>query len=45
MHVYYFDDGLRWLINDDEYNYIIMMYLLYSNDCYLVCSRIRLHLY
>jgi hypothetical protein len=42
MHVYYYDDGLRWLINDDDY---IIMYLPFSYACYLECSRIRLHLY
>jgi hypothetical protein len=30
---------LRWLINDDEHDYIMMMYLLYSIDCYLAYSR------
>jgi hypothetical protein len=30
---------LRWLINDDEHNYIMMMYLLYSIYCYLATSR------
>jgi hypothetical protein len=33
---------LRLLINDDDY---ITLYLLYNYDCYLACSRIRLHLY
>jgi hypothetical protein len=42
MHVYYYDDGLRWLINDDDY---IIMYLPFSYACYPECSRIRLHLY
>jgi hypothetical protein len=40
MHVYSYDDDLRWLINDDEYDYIMMMYLLYSIDCYLTCSSL-----
>jgi hypothetical protein len=30
---------LRWLINDDEHGYIMMIYLLYSIDYYLACSR------
>jgi hypothetical protein len=38
MHVYSYDDDLRWLINDDEHDYIMMMYLLYNIDCYLSCS-------
>jgi hypothetical protein len=38
MHVYYYDDGLRWLINDDDDNYIMIIYLPYSIDCYLACS-------
>jgi hypothetical protein len=25
MHVYYYYDGLRWLINDDDGNYIMML--------------------
>jgi hypothetical protein len=25
MHIYYYDDGLRWLINDDDGNYIMML--------------------
>jgi hypothetical protein len=29
MHDYYYNDQLRWLINDDEHDYIMMMYLLY----------------
>jgi hypothetical protein len=46
MHVYYYDVGLRWLINVDfDDDYIMMLYLLYSYDCYLECSRIRLRLY
>jgi hypothetical protein len=40
MHDYYYNDGLRWLINDDEHDYIMMMYLLYIIDCYLICSRL-----
>jgi hypothetical protein len=40
MHVYSYDVDLRWLINDDEYDYIMMMYLLYSIDCYLTCSSL-----
>jgi hypothetical protein len=24
--------------NDDEHDYIMMMYLLYNIDCYLACS-------
>jgi hypothetical protein len=35
MHVYYNDDGLSWLVNDDEHDYIMMMYLLDSIDCCL----------
>jgi hypothetical protein len=27
MHVHYYLDELRWLINDDENDYIMMMYL------------------
>jgi hypothetical protein len=38
MHVYYYDDRLSWLIND-EHDYIMMMYLLHSIACYLACSR------
>jgi hypothetical protein len=30
---------LRWLVNDDEHDYIMMIYLLYSIGCYLACSR------
>jgi hypothetical protein len=45
MYVYYYDDGLRWLITDDEHDYIMMMYLLYSYDCLLESSSFRLHLY
>jgi hypothetical protein len=44
MHVYSYDDELRWLINSDDYDYI-MMYLLYSYACFLECSSFRLHLY
>jgi hypothetical protein len=40
MHIYYYDDGLRWLINDDDRDYIMMMFLLYSIYCYLACSRL-----
>jgi hypothetical protein len=43
MHVYYYDDGLRWLIDGDDD--IIMMYLLYSYACLLECSSFRMHLY
>jgi hypothetical protein len=25
MHVYYYDDGLRWLINDGDDDYITML--------------------
>jgi hypothetical protein len=39
LHVYYYVDGIRWLINDDEHNYItIMMYLPCTIDCYHACS-------
>jgi hypothetical protein len=26
FHVYYYDNGLSWLINDDERDYIMMTY-------------------
>jgi hypothetical protein len=39
MYDYYYNDGLRWLINDVEHAYIMMMYLFYIIDCYIVCSR------
>jgi hypothetical protein len=46
IHVYNYDVGLRWLINENfDDDYIMMLYLLYSYDCCLECSRIRLHLY
>jgi hypothetical protein len=32
---------LRWLINDDKHDYIMMIYLLYNIDCYLACSSSR----
>jgi hypothetical protein len=35
---------MRWLINDDD-DYIMVMYLLYSYDYYLECFTFRLHLY
>jgi hypothetical protein len=38
MHVYYYGDGLRWLITDDEHDYIMIMYLPYNIGCYLACS-------
>jgi hypothetical protein len=44
MHVYYYDDGLRWLINDVD-DYIMMMYFLYSIDCYLEYSSFGMYLY
>jgi hypothetical protein len=46
IHVYYYDDVLSWLINvvDDDY-ITIMIYLPFSYDCLLECSRIKLHLY
>jgi hypothetical protein len=30
---------LRWLINGDDHDYIMMMYLLYNMDYYFECSR------
>jgi hypothetical protein len=36
---------LRCLINNDEHDYTMMMYLLYSIASYLKCSRLRMHLY
>jgi hypothetical protein len=30
MHVYYYDDGLRWLIKDDKHDYIIMMLIYFT---------------
>jgi hypothetical protein len=27
MHVYYYDDGLRWLINDCDYYHDVVVYL------------------
>jgi hypothetical protein len=44
MHVYYYDDSLRWLINDDDY-YIMMLYLLHSYACLLECSSFTLHIF
>jgi hypothetical protein len=45
LHVYYYVDGLRWLINDDHDYTTIMMYLPCSTFCFLECSSFRLHLY
>jgi hypothetical protein len=45
LHVYYFDDGLRWLIID-EHDYItIMIYLSYSTVCLLNVLAQDDHLY
>jgi hypothetical protein len=35
---YYYVDGLRWLINDDDDYITIMMYLPCSTICLLECS-------
>jgi hypothetical protein len=45
MHVYYYVNGLRWLINDDDDYITIMMYLPCSTVCLLEGSRFKLHLY
>jgi hypothetical protein len=43
MHVYYYDDELSWIINDDYY--YIMMLFTFSYACLPECSRFKLHLY
>jgi hypothetical protein len=37
IHVYYYDDGLRWLINNDVFTF--------SYAYLLECSSFKLHLY
>jgi hypothetical protein len=43
MHVSYYDDELRWLINDDYYYYDDDVDLLCSYASLLECFSFRLH--
>jgi hypothetical protein len=45
MHVYYYDDGLRCLIDDDEHDYNMMLIYFTIMFVYLNCCRFRLHIF
>jgi hypothetical protein len=35
MHVYYYDAGLKWISNDDDYYYVDLPYnYVYLLECY-----------